>query len=74
MGLCSVPSPPEQLRRQELDGRTLPGAARLLPSAAPASVSARTGGVHLGSVLGSWSPAATLPADVDHPESQEVFG
>ena len=26
------------------------------------------------SVLGSWSPAAALPADVDHPEFQEVFG
>ena len=54
---------------QELDGSTLPGAARLLPSAAPAPVPARTG----------WSGAcalclaATLSADVDHPESQEVL-
>ena len=33
--------------RQELAGRTLPGAAHLLPSAAPASVSARAGGVRV---------------------------
>ena len=25
------------------------------------------------SILGSWSPAVTLPADVDHLESQEVL-
>ena len=59
---CAFPCPSSS-GRQELDGH-------LLPSAAPASVSTCTGGVHLGSVLGSWSPAATLPADVDHPESQ----
>ena len=52
---------------QELD-------ERLIPSMVPALVSARAGSVHLVSVLGSWSLAATLPADVDHPESQEVFG
>ena len=40
----------------------------LLPSAAPTSVSAHAVGcVRLGL-------AATLPGDVDHPESQEVFG
>ena len=60
--------------RQELDGRTLPGCARLLPSAGPASVSMRAGRVRLVSVLGSWALAATLPADFDHPESQEIFG
>ena len=32
------------------------------------------GCVHLVSILGSWPLAATLPAQVDHPESQEVFG
>ena len=32
------------------------------------------GCVRLVSVLGSWPLAVTLPADVDHPESQEVFG
>ena len=59
---------------QELDGRTLPGAVRLLPSVVPASVSAHAGRVHPVSLLGSWPLAATLPADVSHPESQEVFG
>ena len=59
---------------QELDGRCLPGGVYLIPSAVPASVSARSGPVCLVSVLGSWSLAATLPVDVDHPESQEVFG
>ena len=29
--------------------------------------------VRLVSVLGSWSLAVTLPADVNHPESQKVF-
>ena len=50
------------------------GAGRLLPSMVPASVSTRTGLVRLVSLLGSWSLAATLPVDVNHPESQEVFG
>ena len=59
---------------QQLDGCCLPGAVYLIPSAVPASVSARSGLVCLVSVLGSWSLAATLPVDVDHPESQEVFG
>ena len=30
--------------------------------------------VRLVSVVGSWSLAVTLPVDVNHPESQEVFG
>ena len=47
-----------------------PGAACLLPSAVPASVSLCSGQVCLVSVLGSWTLAATLLADVDHPESQ----
>ena len=34
----------------------------------------RAGRVRLVSLLGSWSLAETLPADVNHPESQEVFG
>ena len=33
--------------RQELDGRTLPGAVRLLPSVVPAPVSVRAGGCAL---------------------------
>ena len=59
---------------QELDECTRPGAVSLIPSMVPASVSAPTCWVRLVSVLGSWSLAATLPADVNHPESQEVFG
>ena len=51
-----------------------PGAVCLIPSMVPASVSTCTGWVHLVSVLGSWSLATTLWVDVNHPESQEVFG
>ena len=51
-----------------------PGAVSLIPSAVPASVSARASWVHLVSLPGSWSLAVTLPVDVNHPESQEVFG
>ena len=47
---------------------------RLLPSAVPASVSTHVGLVCLVSVLESCSLAVTLPVDVNHPESQEVFG
>ena len=70
--LC-VPQPSSS-GSQELEERTLLGAVRRIPSAVPASVSALAGWVRLVTVLGSWSLAATLPADVDHPESQEVFG
>ena len=34
----------------------------------------RVGRVHPVSVLGSWPLGAALLVDVDHPESQEVFG
>ena len=51
-----------------------PGAVSLIPSAVPASVSARASWVHLLSFPGSWSLAVTLPVDVNHPESEEVFG
>ena len=70
---CAFPARAAQAARS-LTGTLSPGAARLLPSAVPASVSARAGWARLVSVLGSWSLAATLPADVNHPESQEVFG
>ena len=59
---------------RSLPGALPPGVARLLPSAVPASVSVHDCRVRLVSVLGSWTLAATLPVDVDHPESQEVFG
>ena len=51
-----------------------PGVERLIPSAVPVSVSARSSPVRLVSVLGSWSLAATLLANLNHPESQEVYG
>ena len=63
------------------------GAARLLPSAVPASASTRASQVRALSPIRVSSPsprlrwsgacalclAATLPVDVDHAESQEVF-
>ena len=75
LGLRFVPSPvgAAQAARSLTSALSL-GAGRLLPSAVPASVSMCAGRVHLVSVLGSWTLAATLPADVDHPESQKVFG
>ena len=66
---------------RSLPGALSPGVVRLLPSAVPASVSTCASWVRLVSVLGSWSLAAGRspppplpPADVNHPESQEVFG
>ena len=74
---CAFPRPSSS-GRQELEGRTLPSVVRLLPSTVPApasvSVPASVGCVHLVSNLGSWPLAVILLADVDHPESQEVFG
>ena len=58
-----------------LTGALSLGAVCLLPSAVPPSVSARTSRVPAACVYsGSWPLATTLLADVDHPESQEVFG
>ena len=75
LGLRFVPSPPEQLRP--------PGAWRARSPRCGAPQSLRrpslslrarwSGQVRLVSLLGSWPLAATLPADVNHPESQEVF-
>ena len=48
---------------RSLTGALSPGAVRLLPFMTPASVSASA--LYL---------TTTLPVDVDHPESQEVFG
>ena len=55
-------------------GALSPGEVCLIPSAVPASVSTHTSWVRFVSVLGSWPLAATLPEDVNYPESQEVFG
>ena len=58
-----------------LRGALSPGAAHLLPSAVPASVLACASRVPAPCVCSRELPlAATLPADVDHPESQEIFG
>ena len=70
---CAFPGRAAQAARS-LTGALSLGEVCLLPSTVPGSVSMRAGWVHLVSVLGSWSLAATLPADVNHPESQEVFG
>ena len=73
---------------RSLTGALPPGAVRLLSSAVPASVSTRASLVCVPSPLRSpslsfcpqrsdvcaLSLAATLLADVNHPESQEVFG
>ena len=75
LGLRSVPSPARAAQAaRSLTGTLSPGVVHLLPSVVPASVSMCAGRVHLVSVLGSWSLAVTLLADVNHPESQEVFG
>ena len=67
--LCFVPSPAGAAQAaRSLMGALSPGAVRLLPSAVPASVSAPQSGACILCL------AATLPADVDHPEPQEVFG
>ena len=75
LGLRFVSSPAQAAQAaRSLMSALSPGAGRLLPSAVPASVSMPIGQVHLVSVLGSWTLAATLLVDVDHPESQDVFG
>ena len=62
------------------DARSLPGALSSVrcafspPRPQPQFPRVPVGCVQLVSILGSWLLAATLPADVDHPESQEVFG
>ena len=71
VGLRFVPSLPEQLRQTGALWAPSPRCMRLLPSAGPASVSWHASRVPAPCVC---SVAATLPADVDHPESQEVFG
>ena len=54
-------------------GHTLPGCGAPFPSSAPARAASQV--LQLVYVLRSWPLAATLQvaADVDHPESREVF-
>ena len=65
---CAFPSPSSS-GSQELDRCTLPGCGAPSPLCGP-SLS------FCPCRLGACAPclATTLPADVDHPESQEVFG
>ena len=66
---------PKQLSSQELDGHTLPGCSMPYPlRGSSLFLHVPVGCVRLVSVLESWSLAVTLLADVNHPESQEVFG
>ena len=75
LGLRFVPSQARAAKAaRSLTSAVSQGAWRLLHSVVPASVSRRTGWVCLVSLLVSWSLAATLSVDVNHPESQEVFG
>ena len=64
---------PSSSGSQELDGCALPGAVRLIPLQ-PQPQFPSAGRVGLVSVLGRWTLATTLPANVDHPESPEVIG
>ena len=66
---------PSSSGSQELDGRTLSGCVVPSPLHGPSlSLQVHQWGACALSVLGSWPLAATLSADVNHPESQEVFG
>ena len=70
---CALP--PSSSGSQELDGRTLPGCGAPSPLRGPSlSFRAPVDCLCLVCVLGSWPLAMTLPANVNHPESQEVFG
>ena len=66
---------PSSSGSQELDGCTLRGCGAPSPLRGPSlSFRAPVGCVRLASILESWPLTSTLLADVDHPESQEVFG
>ena len=83
---CAFPVRAAQAARS-LTGALSPGAAHLLPSTVPVSVSTCASRVRAPFALCVPSPSprprrsgacalcltATLPADIDHPESQEVF-
>ena len=73
-GLRFVPSPAQAAQTAwSLPGALFPVRCSFSPPRAQPQFP-RAGWVRLVSVLGSWSLAATLPADVDHTESQVVFG
>ena len=71
---CAFPGRAAQAARS-LTSALSPGAVSLIPLWSQLQFPPMcTGPVHLVSLLGSWSLAATLPVDVKHPEFQEVFG
>ena len=78
---CAFPGPSSS-GSQRLDGSTLPGCGAPYPLHGPSlsfrgprlSFRAPVDCVCLVCVLGGWPLAVTLPGDVNHPESQEVFG
>ena len=65
---------PSSSGSQVLDERTLPRCGAPYPLCGPKLSFRLLVGCAPMSVLRSWSLAATHPADVNHPESQEVFG
>ena len=69
---CAFPSPSSS-GNQELDERTLPECSASYPVQGP-SLSFCAPWQGTCAWYQSWPLAATLPEDVDHPESQEVFG
>ena len=74
LGLHFVPSPAQAAQAaRSLTGALSPDTGRLIPPRAQPQFP-RTSRVLLVSVLGSWTLATTLLADVNHSESQEVFG
>ena len=72
---CAIPQS-DQLRRPDAWRVHTPQERCILspPQSQPLGFWAHPSPVCHVSLLGSWSLAATLPADVNSPESQEVFG
>ena len=70
---CAFPARAAQAARS-LTGALSPGGAPSPLRGPSLSFRAHQWGACDLSVLGSWSLAVTLLADVNHPESQEVFG
>ena len=72
---CAFPGPSSS-GSQELDGRTLPWCGAPYPLCGPSLSFRKTqlGACTLCLFSGAGLSPATLPADVDHPEPQEVFG
>ena len=70
---CAFPSPSIS-GIQELDGCTLPRCGVLSPLSGPALFPPTHPARARRSCVCALCLARTLPADVDHPESQEVFG